>query len=64
MTMSQKDKTNYKREFNEKNYSRIGLYLTPNDKERWQEEAEKQGISLSEFIKRCVNYKLNDKGQR
>ncbi len=33
-------------------------------KERWQKEAEKQGISLSEFIKRCVNYKLNEKGQQ
>lgn len=60
MTMSQQDKTNYKRRYNEANYSRIGLYLPPEEKDRWQNEAKKQGLSLSEFIKSCVNRCLGE----
>lgn len=62
MTMRQQDKTNYKRSFNEKKYDRIGLYLDKelNEKERWQNEAKKQGLSLSEFIKVCVNRCLGE----
>lgn len=58
MAMTQQDKTNYKRKFNEDNYARIGLYLTPKEKEIWQERAQAEGISLSEFIKRCVAKEL------
>ena len=62
MTMSQQDKTNYKRSFNEKKYDRIGLYLDreKKEKDRWQNEAKKQGLSLSEFIKSCVNRWLGE----
>ena len=60
--MSQHDKTNYKRKFNEENYARIGLYLPPKEKERWQSAAEQAGQSLSEFIKKCVNDYLNEGG--
>ena len=59
MAMSQQEKTDYKRKYNEKKYARIGLYLLPEEKEVWQAAAEGQGISLSEFIKLCVNEKLN-----
>lgn len=62
MAMSQQDKTNYKRKFNEENYARIGLYLRPKEKERWQSAAEQAGQSLSEFIKKCVNDYLNEGG--
>ena len=60
--MSQQDKTNYKRKFNEENYARIGLYLPPKEKERWQSAAEQAGQSLSEFIKKCVNDYMNEGG--
>lgn len=30
------------------------------EKVRWQSEADRQGISLSEFIKRCVNEKISN----
>lgn len=60
MTMSQQDKTNYKRKFNEENYDRVGLYLKEGEKDRWQNEAKKQGLSLSEFIKSCVNRCLGE----
>ena len=43
------------RKYNENNYKRINMYLLPKDKERWETEAKAQGISLSEFIKQCVN---------
>lgn len=43
------------RKYNENNYKRINMYLAPEDKERWQKEADSQGVSLSEFIKQCVN---------
>lgn len=53
------------RKYNENNYKRINMYLLPEDKDRWQAEADVQGISLSEFIKRCVNEKIaNDKAQQ
>ena len=49
------------RKYNESNYKRINLYLAPEEKDRWQSEADRQGISLSEFIKRCVNEKISDR---
>lgn len=63
MAMSQQEKTDYKRKYNEEKYARIGLYLPPTEKAAWQAAADKQQISLSEFIKRCVDEKIsNDKG--
>ena len=55
MAMSKQEKTDYKRKFNEEKYDRVGLYLKQGEKERWQAAADLQEISLSEFIKRCVN---------
>lgn len=65
MAMSQQEKTEYKRKYNEEKYARIGLYLLPGEKEAWQSAADEQNISLSEFIKRCVNEKIShDKGRQ
>ena len=47
------------RKYNENNYKRINMYLLPKDKERWEAEAKAKGISLSEFIKQCVNKNLS-----
>lgn len=70
MAMSQQEKTDYKRKFNEDSYDRIGLYLPkgkdgkPGMKDIWQAVADKENMKLSEFIKRCVNEKIsNSKGQ-
>lgn len=59
MAMSQQEKTDYKRKYNEEKYARIGLYLPPEEKEIWQVAADEQKVSLSEFIKRCVNEKIS-----
>lgn len=62
---TQREKTDYKRKFNEEKYDRVGLYLKQGEKERWKTTAGEQGISLSEFIKRCVNEKIShDRGRQ
>lgn len=53
---------NASRKYNEKNYKRINMYLTPEDKEKWKKEAESLGMSLSEFIKNCVNNSIQCNG--
>ena len=61
MAMSQQEKTDYKRKFNEEKYDRVGLYLKQGEKEQWQAAADAQGAkSLSEFIKQCVNEKISN----
>lgn len=53
------------RKYNENNYKRVNMYLFPEEKEAWQAEANSQNISLSEFIKRCVNEKISyNKGRQ
>lgn len=59
MAMSQKEKTNYKREYNEKMYERVGLYLYHGVKNEWKSEAEKKKMSLNEFINYCVNEQIS-----
>ncbi len=52
-----------KNKYNKNNYERIYMYVFPEDKKAWQAAADAQNISLSEFIKRCVNEKIShDKG--
>lgn len=58
MAMSQQDKTNYKRKFNEENYDRIGLYLSPEDKERWKLAAKVAGMSLNKYIIQAVEDRI------
>lgn len=51
--------------YNKKNYERIYMYVFPQEKEEWQAAAKSEDISLSEFIKRCVNEKIShDKGRQ
>lgn len=65
MAMSQQEKTDYKRKYNEEKYERIGLYLFPDEKKEWKEMAKSNGMSLNEFIKMCVNEKIShDKGRQ
>lgn len=64
MAMSQQEKTDYKRKFNEEKYDRVGLYLKQGEKEIWQAAADEQKVSLSEFIKRCVNEKISYNKER
>ncbi len=65
MAMSKQEKTDYKRKFNKEKYDRVGLYLKHGEKEQWQVAADSEKISLSEFIKRCVNEKIShDKGRQ
>lgn len=48
------------RKYNENNYKRINMYLLPEDKKKWEKEAKSQGVSLSEFIKQCVNRNITE----
>lgn len=59
MAMSQQEKTDYKRKYNEEKYARIGLYLSPDEKKKWKSAAESEGVSLIGFIRRCVNEKIS-----
>lgn len=52
------------RKYNENNYKRINMYIAPEEKKRWQTEAKAQNISLSEFIKCCVNEKISQTNER
>lgn len=51
--------------YNKKNYERIYMYVFPQEKEEWQAAAKSKDISLSEFIKQCVNEKIShEKGRQ
>lgn len=65
MAMTQKEKTDYKRKFNEEKYDRIGLYITPGKKERYMKIAKESGISLNAYIIQAIEEKIDrDKGQK
>lgn len=64
MAMSQQERTNYRRKYNEEKYERIGLYLFPKEKKKWKEVAKSNGMSLNEFIKMCVNEKISHNKER
>ena len=46
------------RKYNDEKYERVGLYLKNGERDKWRERAQAEGISLSEFIKRCVAKEL------
>lgn len=66
MAMTTQEKTTYKARFNKESYDRVGLYLPkgkdgqPGMKEIWQREADRDGVPLAEFVKGCVNEKINN----
>lgn len=49
---------NASRKYNESNYKRINMYLYPEVKEKWESVAKKHNMNLSEFIKMCVNDRI------
>lgn len=55
VVMSKKDKTNYKNKYNKENYSRIGIYVEPEMKDRIKLHAEGTGESMNAFIIRAIN---------
>lgn len=40
------------------NYDRINITLPAGQKEIWKAKAEELGVSLNDFIRKCVNEKL------
>ena len=59
MPMSKKEKTDYKRRFNEENYDRVSVYLKEGEKEAWKKKAAESGEkSLGNYIKKCVEGKM------
>ena len=47
--------TDYKREFNEKNYDRLACYVKRGKKDRYKEAAEAAGCSLNKFIEMALD---------
>ncbi len=54
MVMSKQDKTDYKRKFNEENYSRVGLYLKEDVKKALDAHRAKTGESMNALINRAI----------
>lgn len=47
--------TDYKRDFNEKNYERLYPFVKKGKKERYQKAAEAAGFSLNEFMEKAMD---------
>ena len=58
MALTQKEKTDYKRKYNEDTYDRIGMYLKRGEKELWQEAAQNAGQTLSAYITQAVKDRI------
>lgn len=54
-TEAQKKATN---KWIKKNYDRVNLTLPSGTKEEWKLAAEKEGMSLNDFIRKCVSGKI------
>ena len=54
-TEAQKKATN---KWIKKNYDRVNLTLPLGMKEEWRLAAEKEGMSLNDFIRKCVSEKI------
>ena len=64
MVMSNQDKTDYKRKFNEDNYARVGLYIKKELKEKMDAHRVKTGESMNKFITRAISEQMErDKGE-
>ena len=64
MVMSNQDKTDYKRKFNEDNYARVGLYIKKELKEKMDAHRAKTGESMNKFITRAISEQMErDKGE-
>ena len=47
--------TDYKRDFNEKNYDRLSPYVKRGKKDRYKEAAKAAGYSLNEFMEKAMD---------
>lgn len=56
------EKVSYNREYNEKNYDRIGVMVPKGERERIREEANKVGMSVNAFIVNAIRDKM-EKGE-
>lgn len=54
-TEAQKRATN---KWIKKNYERVNLTLPAGMKEEWKQAAEREGMSLNDFIRKCVSEKV------
>lgn len=63
MAMTQQEKTDYKRKYNEEKYKRVNMYLFPDVKKRWESAAKNYGMSLSAYITQAVNEKIEREGK-
>ena len=48
------------RKYNENNYERVYVFLPLGEKSRWRSAADAAGVSINEFIRQCVNSKLQE----
>ena len=56
------EKVSYNREYNEKNYDRIGVMVPKGERERIREAANKVGMSVNAFIVNAIRDKM-EKGE-
>lgn len=56
------EKVSYNREYNEKNYDRIGVMVPKGERERIKEAANKKGMSVNAFIVNAIRDKM-EKGE-
>lgn len=54
-TEAQKKATN---KWIKENYDRINITLPAGQKEVWKQAAQKEGLSVNDFIRKCVNEKI------
>ena len=52
------EKVSYNREYNEKNYDRIGVMVPKGERERIKEAANKEGMSVNAFIVNAIRDKM------
>ena len=54
MAMKQKEKTDYKRAFNEQKYDRLFITVPKGKKDEYKAKAEAEGKSLNQYIIDCI----------
>ena len=54
MAMTQKEKTDYKRSFNEQKYDRLFITVPKGKKDEYKAKAEADGKSLNQYIIDCI----------
>lgn len=54
MAMTQKEKTYYKRAFNEQKYDRLFITVPKGKKNEYKAKAEAEGKSLNQYIIDCI----------